>query len=54
MVDVAELFGPASADVNAADEGDGDEDDGDHAWEGGLYVRPPDPSEYTVTNPLEA
>jgi len=30
MVDVAELFGPARADVNSAKEGDGNEDDGDH------------------------
>lgn len=30
MVDVAELFSPARADVNAAEEGDGCEDDSNH------------------------
>ena len=36
MVDVAELFSPSRADVNAAEEGDGCEDDGDHGVETNL------------------
>lgn len=30
MIDLAELFSPASADVDAAEEADGNKDDGDH------------------------
>jgi len=41
VVDIAELFSPARADINAAKEGDGCKDDGDHGLVGGvLSMRP--------------